>query len=211
MTKVEESGEHTILGTGEIFLDSVMKDLRELYSEVEVKVADPAVTFAETVVETSSLKCFAETPNKRNKLTMIAEPLDKGLARDIETGAVDLAWPKKRLGDFFQSEYDWDILAARSVWAFGPDASGGANVLLDDTLPGEVDKALLGAVKDSIVQGFQWGTREGPLCDEPIRDVKFKLLDAVVAEAPAARGGGQMIPTARRARRTARSCWRPRA
>lgn len=29
-----------------------------------------------------------------------------------------------------------------------------------------MDKALLGSVKDSIVQGFQWGTREGPLCDE---------------------------------------------
>jgi len=25
---------------------------------------------------------------------------------------------------------------------------------------------LLGSVKDSIVQGFQWGAREGPLCDE---------------------------------------------
>ena len=50
------------------------------------------------------------------------------------------------------------------MWAFGPDASGGANVLLDDTLPGEVDKALLGAVKDSIVQGFQWGTREERRC-----------------------------------------------
>ena len=25
MTRVEESGEHTILGTGELFLDSVMK------------------------------------------------------------------------------------------------------------------------------------------------------------------------------------------
>jgi translation elongation factor EF-G len=33
VTKVEESGEHTIMGTGEIFLDSVMKDLRDLYSE----------------------------------------------------------------------------------------------------------------------------------------------------------------------------------
>lgn len=30
--KVEESGEHTILGTGELYLDSVMKDLRELYA-----------------------------------------------------------------------------------------------------------------------------------------------------------------------------------
>lgn len=43
---------------------------------MEVKVADPVVSFCETVVETSSLKCFAETPNKRNKVTMIAEPLD---------------------------------------------------------------------------------------------------------------------------------------
>ena len=197
VTKVEESGEHTIMGTGEMFLDSVMKDLRELYSEVEVKVADPVVTFCETVVETSSLKCFAETPNKKNKLTMIAEPLDKGLAKDIETGAVSLRWPKKKLGDFFQSNYDWDILAARSVWAFGPDEAG-PNALLDDTLPGEVDKSLLAAVRESVVQGFQWGTREGPLCDEPIRDVKFKILDAVVADQPLHRGGGQMIPTARR-------------
>jgi len=197
VTKVEESGEHTICGTGELFLDAVMKDLRELYSSVEVKVADPVVTFTETVVETSSLKCFAETPNGKNKLTMIAEPLDKGLARDMESGSVSLSWPKKKLGDFFQNKYDWDILAARSVWAFGPDLHG-ANLLLDDTLPGEVDKALLNAVKSSIVQGFQWGTREGPLCDEPIRDVKFKILDALVSETPALRGGGQMIPTARR-------------
>ena len=53
-------------------------------------------------------------------------------------------------------------------------------------------------VKDSVVQGFQWGTREGPLCDEPIRNVKFKILDASVDAAPIHRGGGQMIPTARR-------------
>ncbi|KAJ0701722.1 putative protein-synthesizing GTPase [Helianthus annuus] len=71
ITKVEESGEHTILGTGELYLDSIMKDLRELYSEVEVKVADPVVSFCETVVESSSMKCFAETPNKKNKITMV--------------------------------------------------------------------------------------------------------------------------------------------
>jgi hypothetical protein len=47
--------------------------------------------------------------------------------------------------------YEWDPLAARSVWAFGPGVDG-PNLLLDDTLPGEVDKGLLGAVRDSIVQ-----------------------------------------------------------
>jgi len=103
-------------------------------------VADPVVSFCETVVETSSLKCFAETLNKRNKLTMIAEPLDKGLAEDIEAGTVSIDWPRKKLGDFFQANYDWDLLAARSIWAFGPDRQG-PNVLLDDTLPSEVRDA----------------------------------------------------------------------
>jgi hypothetical protein len=32
--------------------------------------------------------------------------------------------------------------------------SQGPNILLDDTLPSEVDKGLLNSVKDSIVQGF---------------------------------------------------------
>ncbi|KAK6166051.1 hypothetical protein SNE40_022834 [Patella caerulea] len=196
-TKVEESGEHIVLGTGELYLDCVMHDLRKIYSEIDIKVADPVVSFCETVVETSSLKCFAETPNKKNKLTMIAEPLEKGLAEDIENEVVQITWPRKKLGEFFQTKYDWDLLAARSIWAFGPDATG-PNILVDDTLPSEVDKTLLSAVKDSIVQGFQWATREGPLCDEPIRNVKFKILDAMIAGEPIHRGGGQIIPTSRR-------------
>uniref|UniRef100_A0A2C9JTD6 116 kDa U5 small nuclear ribonucleoprotein component n=1 Tax=Biomphalaria glabrata TaxID=6526 RepID=A0A2C9JTD6_BIOGL len=196
-TKVEESGEHVVLGTGELYLDCVMHDLRRMYSEIDIKVADPVVAFCETVVETSSLKCFAETPNKKNKLTMIAEPLEKGLAEDIENEIVQITWPRKKLGEFFQTKYDWDLLAARSIWAFGPDTTG-PNILVDDTLPSEVDKNLLVTVKDSIVQGFQWATREGPLCDEPIRNVKFKILDASIAQEPIHRGGGQIIPTARR-------------
>ena len=58
----------------------------------DIKVADPVVSFCETVVETSSLKCFAETPNKKNKITMIAEPLEKGLAEDIENQIVSITW-----------------------------------------------------------------------------------------------------------------------
>lgn len=61
---------------------------------------------------------------------------------------------RKRLGEFFQTKYDWDLLAARSIWAFGPDTTG-PNILVDDTLPSEVDKALLGSVKDSIVQVYK--------------------------------------------------------
>jgi len=36
-TRVEESGEHVILGTGELYLDCVMHDIRKMYSEIDIK------------------------------------------------------------------------------------------------------------------------------------------------------------------------------
>ncbi|KAG7452130.1 Calreticulin-domain-containing protein [Guyanagaster necrorhizus] len=196
-TKVEESGEHVVIGTGELYLDCVMHDLRKLFSEIEIKVSDPVTKFCETVLETSALKCYADTPNKKNKITMIAEPLERGIAEDIERGRVHMRMTAKERGTFFQEQYQWDLLASRSIWAFGPDENG-PNILLDDTLPSQVDKKLLSTVKEHIKQGFQWGAREGPLCDEPMRNVKFRVLDASLAQEPIYRGGGQIVPTARR-------------
>ncbi|KAH9056977.1 P-loop containing nucleoside triphosphate hydrolase protein [Lactarius vividus] len=196
-TKVEESGEHVIIGTGELYLDCVLHDLRKLFAEIEIKVSDPVTKFCETVLETSALKCYADTPNKKNRLTMIAEPLERGIAEDIETGRVNMRMTVKDRGKFFEENYKWDLLASRSVWAFGPDEHG-PNALLDDTLPSQIDKKLLGTVREHIKQGFQWGAREGPLCDEPMRNVKFRILDASLAQEPIFRGGGQIVPTARR-------------
>ncbi|EPX71260.1 GTPase Cwf10 [Schizosaccharomyces octosporus yFS286] len=197
ITKVEESGEHTIFGTAELYMDCLLYDLRVLYSEIEIRVSDPVARFCETVVDVSSLKCFAETPNRKNRLSMIVEPLEKGIASDIENGHVKINWPQKQISEYFQREYDWDLLASRSVWAFGPDDRG-TNILRDDTLEMDVDKKTLGQVKEFIKQGFQWGTREGPLCDETIRNANFRIMDAVLAQEPIYRGGGQIIPVARR-------------
>ncbi|KAH8701153.1 putative U5 snRNP component Snu114 [Talaromyces proteolyticus] len=197
-TKVEESGEHVILGTGELYMDCVLHDLRRLYAEMELKVSDPVTRFCETVIETSAIMCYSITPNKKNKVTMIAEPLDDGISEDIESSRVSIKDPIRKVAKFFEENYDWDKLAARSIWAFGPDETG-PNILQDDTLPSQVDKKLLGTVRDSVIQGFSWGTREGPLCEEPIRNVKFKLTDVTLADQAIYRGGGQIIPTTRRA------------
>ncbi|UKZ48777.1 hypothetical protein TrVGV298_003007 [Trichoderma virens] len=197
-TKVEESGEHIILGTGELYMDCVLHDLRRLYADMDIKVSDPVTRFCETVVETSATKCYAITPNKKNKITMVAEQLEKGISTDIETGAVRIRDPVRKTAKFFEENHGWDKLAARSIWAFGPDEMG-PNILQDDTLPTEVDKKLLNTVKESIRQGFSWATREGPLCEEPIRNTKFKVTDVVLANEAIFRGGGQIIPTSRRA------------
>ena len=52
--KVEESGEHIIQASGELYLDQIFHDLRSLYAEIEIKVSEPFVKICETVVETSS-------------------------------------------------------------------------------------------------------------------------------------------------------------
>ncbi len=197
-TKVEESGEHIIVGSGELYMDCLLHDLRKIYAEIEIKVSDPVTKFSETCIETSMMKCYAETTNKKNKITIIAEPLDTQIADDIEKGAIDPKWPSRTLATHFQKNYDWDLMAARSIWAFGPDGCG-PNTLIDDTLPTEVDKKLLFSIKDSIKQGFQWAVREGPLCEEPIRNTQFKIMDVSLASEPIYKIGGQIIPTIRRA------------
>jgi 116 kDa U5 small nuclear ribonucleoprotein component len=197
-TKVEESGEHIVLGTGELYMDCVLHDLRKLYAEMDIKVSDPVTRFCETVSEQSAIMCFAKTPNGRNKITMVAEPLDDGIAEDIESGAVKIKDGNRAVAKFLEEKYEWDKLSARGVWAFGPEEMG-PNILVDDTLPSTADKKLLRSVQESIKQGFSWGTREGPLCEEPIRNTKFRVTGVELAPEAIYRGGGQVIPTARRA------------
>lgn len=68
---------------------------------------------------------------------MIAEPLEKGLAEDIERKKIHIKLPPKTIGTHLQDHYGWDLLASRSIWEFGPEGADG-NILLDDTLPSEV-------------------------------------------------------------------------
>lgn len=192
--KVEESGEHVIFGSGELYLDSLLYDLRNL-TDINIKISDPITKFSETVIDSSITKVSIKSQNAQNEITIISEPLEERLAIDIENNKFK---DVKRINKVLREQYGWDSLAARSLWTFGPD-SNGPNALLDDTLSDEVDKDLLETVKASIIQGFQWAVREGPLADEPIRNVKFKLIDISLSKDQLQRGNGQIIPMVRRA------------
>eukprot|EP01083_Nonionella_stella_P004349 12568_1 len=141
----------------ELYLDCVLHDLREMYSEIEIKVSDPVVSFCETVEETSSMQCFAYTKNKKNKLTMICEPLNNKISKDIINDIVSIEWTPSQLGQYFESNYGWNLLDGRNIWAFGADKNG-PNILIDDTLIS--NKSHLNGVRNSIISGFEWGTRE---------------------------------------------------
>ena len=60
---VEQTGEHSIHGVGELYLDCLMHDLRNVFTDVEIKVSEPFVSIRETVADSSSQKFTAVTPN----------------------------------------------------------------------------------------------------------------------------------------------------
>lgn len=66
--------------------------MRRLYSDIEIKVSDPSISFCETVIETSSFKCTSVSANNKNEIELIAAPLDKGLPEEIESKRLDFTW-----------------------------------------------------------------------------------------------------------------------
>merc|ERR1712178_126044 len=82
----EESGEHIIAGCGELHVEICLKDLRDEYAGCEFTVSDPVVSYRETVGDTSSQTALAKSPNKHNRLYLVAEKMSDELCQDIEDG-----------------------------------------------------------------------------------------------------------------------------
>ncbi|BAE59741.1 unnamed protein product [Aspergillus oryzae RIB40] len=193
LTMINESGEHVVAGAGELHLEICLKDLEEDHAGVPLKISDPVVSYRESVSGKSSMTALSKSPNKHNRLYVTAEPIEEECALAIEAGKINPRDDFKTRARLMADDYGWDVTDARKIWTFGPDTTG-ANLLVDQT------KAVqyLNEIKDSVVSGFQWATREGPVAEEPMRAVRFNILDVTLHADAIHRGGGQIIPTARR-------------
>jgi len=190
---IEESGEHIIAGAGELHLEICLKDLEEDHACVPIKVSEPVVSYRETVSEESDRVCLSKSPNKHNRLYMKAVPMPDGLADDIEKGDVTPRQEVKERARYMSEKYEYDVTEARKIWCFGPEGTG-ANIVVDVTKGVQ----YLNEIKDSVVAGFQWASKEGVLCEENMRGVRFDVHDVTLHADAIHRGGGQIIPTARR-------------
>uniref|UniRef100_A0A8C9VWW2 Elongation factor 2 n=1 Tax=Scleropages formosus TaxID=113540 RepID=A0A8C9VWW2_SCLFO len=190
---IEESGEHIIAGAGELHLEICLKDLEDDHACIPIKKSDPVVSYRETVSEESDQMCLSKSPNKHNRLYMRARPFPDGLAEDIDKGEVAARQELKARARYLADKYEWEVTEARKIWCFGPDGTG-PNILVDVTKGVQ----YLNEIKDSVVAGFQWATKEGALCEENMRAVRFDIHDVTLHADAIHRGGGQIIPTARR-------------
>jgi len=189
----DESGEHIVAGAGELHLEICLKDLEEDHAGIPLKVSQPVVSFRETVSATSEFTCLSKSPNKHNRIYMTASPLDEDLSTDIDDGKVTSRQDVKERGRHLVEKYDWDANESRKIWCFGPDGNG-PNLVVDATKGVQ----YLNEIKDSVVAAFQWATKEGVLCDENMRGCRFNIQDVTLHADAIHRGGGQIIPTARR-------------
>ena len=185
--------EHIICGSGELHLEICLKDLIEDYAKIEIVKSDPIVPYKETVTEKSSQICMSKSPNKHNRLYVIAEPLDEDLVKEIENGNIKSSDDSKQISRTLIDKYQWDQHDAKKLWVFGPDQMG-PNFLVDQT------KAVqyLTEIRDSMESAFQNVVKEGVLAEENLRGVRFNIQDVELHNDSIHRGGGQIIPTARR-------------
>lgn len=117
--------------------------------------SDPVVSYRETVSEESDQMCLSKSPNKHNRLYMKAKPFPDGLAEDIDKGDVSNRQELKTRARYLADKYEWEVTEARKIWCFGPDGTG-PNLLMDVTKGVQ----YLNEIKDSVVAGFQWATKE---------------------------------------------------
>jgi elongation factor 2 len=198
---MEESGEHIIAGCGELHIEICLKDLQEDFMNgAPIVISDPVVSYRETVTDESSRTVMAKSPNKHNRLYCKAKPmgyaitdLQEPLADTIEEGEIAADQDAKARTRILVDKFGWDKATTQKIWCFGPDGTG-PNIVVDVT----VAVQYLNEIKDSVVAGWQWVCKEGPLCDEVLRDVRIDIHDVTLHADAIHRGGGQIIPTARR-------------
>jgi elongation factor 2 len=189
----EESGEHVIAGCGELHVEICLKDLREEYAQCDFSVSDPVVSYRETVSELSTQTCLAKSPNKHNRIYLQAEPIPEELTCAIEDGKAGPKAEVKERSRLLREKFDWDENSARKIWCWGPETEG-ANLVVDATQGIQ----YLNEIKEHVNAGFQWCTKDGPLCEENMRGIKFNLTDCTLHTDSIHRGAGQIMPPTRR-------------
>ena len=186
----KETGEYLLSGMGELHLEIAVKFLKDYGGELEILTSRPIVVYRESIAG-QGVVAMGKSPNKHNRFWIQVEPLDDKIIEMIEKGEIMEEMGRKKIGAILYKEARWPAHEARNVWALEEHK----NILVD------VTKGIqfLREARDMIISGFRWAAQAGPLCEEPMRGVKVKLMDVQLHEDPVHRGPAQVMPATRRA------------
>jgi len=184
-SKFQKPEKISIMGTGELYLDSFLFDLTEYFGKFDLKVTLPDVLRKETVGKKLKIQKIESDKNVPLQIVknqkFFSQPFNdenlkihkfqwgnfkkdqQFLKNAIDSGSISYSFEK----------YDsLHKVTSNSIWAFGPNAHYLQNCLLTN-----VSKIGFASKYEnfSFSQGFQSSLKKGPLFKMPLNEVEFIL------------------------------------
>ena len=186
----KETGEYLLSGMGELHLEVAMKFLTQYSGGIQLATSSPIVAYRESILEQGKV-VMTKSPNNHNSFWVQVKPLENKIIELMENGELTENMEQKQIENKLQKKAKFPTVEAKNVWALDEHR----NMLVDLTR----NVRNLHEVKDSVISGFHWACRTGPLCEEPLRRVKTELLDAQIHDDPKKREPQQVMRAISRA------------
>ncbi|XP_069133299.1 eukaryotic translation elongation factor 2-like [Argopecten irradians] len=165
---IAASGLHILTGTSE---NLMLRCKSYLEKQIILKPATLHVAYRETITEEPGMLCTAVCPNnKKNEVSVKTKPMPNGMCECIEEGFVAADQDPVARAAYLAKNFGYDANEADRLWSFGPSDSG-LNLLYYSSKQVRDQSHI----RDGLTTGFQWGTREGLLCDETMRGVRIEI------------------------------------
>ena len=183
----EETGEHLISGMGELHLEIITGRIKR-DKGVEIVTSEPIVVYRETV--TSKIESVeGKSPNRHNRFYFDLEILPDAIVDLIKRGEVSMNQPMLERRDVLMKA-GMEKDEAKNI----KDIKG-TNMLIDMTKGVQ----YLNETMELIIEGIHEALAGGPLADEPVQNLKMRLVDVKLHEDAIHRGPAQVIPAVRSA------------
>jgi elongation factor 2 len=179
----EETGQYLISGMGELHLEIAVNSLKQYSRHMDLTTSNPIIAYREAVLKQGAV-VMTRSSNKHNKFWMQVEPLENGVMELVD---------KSGFTEEIEQKQGFNAILEESgnIWALDKYK----NMLVDSTK----NVQNLHEARDSIISGFHWACKTGPMCEQPLRGVKIKLVDAQLASDPVQREPAQITRAVSRA------------
>jgi len=135
---------------------------------------------------------LTKSSNKLNRVFGRCQPMTHECCVDIDEERIGPRDDPKNRVRLLTEVHNWEANDAKKIWCFGPESKG-PNVVVDQTK----GVSNIGDVREHFVSAWQWASKEGALCNENMRGVRYDLQDLMLHSDPAHCGVRQISIAAR--------------